>query len=373
MVAKLLSLSSSFLVSHKDERINLLDLNRKKMHEFFISIGEKSYRADQVMKWIYHYYYNDFNLMTNLNKKLCSKLISCAKIQAPEITEEYRSNDGTIKWIIRVKTQKVEMVYLPHERHATLCISSQVGCALKCQFCFTAQQGFNRNLCVSEIIGQVWIANKTLISLGRSPINNVVMMGMGEPLLNLSNLLPAIEIMLDNFGLALSKRHITISTSGIVPAIDKLKNKIDVALAISLHAPNDKLRSSIMPINKKYNITNLLAAVRRYLATSRANGLVTIEYVMIDHVNDYIEHAYELVDLLKEIPCKINLIPWNPYPNAPYRRSSIIRIKRFYNIMVSSGFITIIRKIRGDDINAACGQLSGTVINRIKDTTKFHS
>ncbi|WWP01524.1 MAG: 23S rRNA (adenine(2503)-C(2))-methyltransferase RlmN [Candidatus Dasytiphilus stammeri] len=367
MVAQFISLSSPLLSFHKDDRINLLNFNRKKMHEFFISIGEPSYRADQVMKWIYHNYCNNFNLMTNVNKKLCNKLIDCAKIQAPEITEEYRSHDGTIKWILLVKNQKVEMVYLPHARGATLCISSQLGCALKCKFCFTAQQGFNRNLCVAEIIGQLWIANKTLITRGRHPINNVVMMGMGEPLLNLANVLPAIEIMLDKFGLAISKRHITISTSGIVPAIDKLKKKIDVALAISLHAPNDKLRSSIMPINNKYNISNLLAAVRRYLANSKANhGLVTIEYVMIDHVNDYIEHAYELADRLKTTPCKINLIPWNPYPNAPYKPSSIIRIERFYNVMVSSGFVTLIRKIRGNDINAACGQLSGAVINRIK-------
>lgn len=355
-------------------KINLLDLNRKQMREFFAQMGEKPFRADQVMKWIYHYCYDDFDQMTDINKVLRAKLKEVAEIRAPEVAEEQRSSDGTIKWAITVGGQQVETVYIPEDDRATLCVSSQVGCALECKFCSTAQQGFNRNLRVSEIIGQVWRAAKIIGSLkssGRRPITNVVMMGMGEPLLNLNNVVPAMEIMLDDFGFGLSKRRVTLSTSGVVPALDKLGDMIDVALAISLHAPTDDVRDEIVPINKKYNIETFLSSVRRYLSKSNANsGRVTVEYVMLDHINDSIEQAHQLAECLKDTPSKINLIPWNPFPGAPYNRSSNSRIDRFSKVLMEYGFTTIVRKTRGDDIDAACGQLAGDVIDRTKRTLK---
>ncbi|PHM40589.1 bifunctional tRNA (adenosine(37)-C2)-methyltransferase TrmG/ribosomal RNA large subunit methyltransferase RlmN [Xenorhabdus szentirmaii] len=358
----------------KNGKVNLLDLDRKQMRQFFIDMGEKPFRADQVMKWIYHYCYDDFELMTDINKTLRAKLQQVAEIKAPEVAEEQRSSDGTIKWAITVGDQQVETVYIPEDDRATLCVSSQVGCALECKFCSTAQQGFNRNLRVSEIIGQVWRAAKIIGSLkssGRRPITNVVMMGMGEPLLNLNNVVPAMEIMMDDFGFGLSKRRVTLSTSGVVPALDKLGDMIDVALAISLHAPTDDIRNEIVPINRKYNIEEFLAGVRRYLTKSNANqGRVTVEYVMLDHVNDSVEQAHQLAECLKDTPSKINLIPWNPFPGAPYGRSSNSRIDRFSKVLMEYGFTTIVRKTRGDDIDAACGQLAGDVIDRTKRTLK---
>ncbi|HHR5900325.1 TPA: bifunctional tRNA (adenosine(37)-C2)-methyltransferase TrmG/ribosomal RNA large subunit methyltransferase RlmN [Providencia alcalifaciens] len=357
-----------------NQKINLLDLNRKQMREFFAELGEKPFRADQVMKWIYHYCFDDFDQMTDINKVLRAKLKEVAEIRAPEVADEQRSSDGTIKWAIKVGDQLVETVYIPEADRATLCVSSQVGCALECKFCSTAQQGFNRNLRVSEIIGQVWRAAKIIGSLkssGRRPITNVVMMGMGEPLLNLNNVVPAMEIMLDDFGFGLSKRRVTISTSGVVPALDKLGDMIDVALAISLHAPTDDVRDEIVPINKKYNIETFLASVNRYLTKSNANaGRVTVEYVMLDHINDSVEQAHQLAECLKNTPSKINLIPWNPFPGAPYGRSSNSRIDRFSKVLMEYGFTTIVRKTRGDDIDAACGQLAGDVIDRTKRTLK---
>ena len=368
------SSASPAAVAPKSEKINLLDLNRQQMRELFLSMGEKPFRADQVMKWMYHYCCDDFEQMTDINKVLRGKLSQIAEIRAPEVAEEMRSSDGTIKWAIRVGDQLVETVYIPEDDRATLCVSSQVGCALECKFCSTAQQGFNRNLRVSEIIGQVWRAAKIIGAAkvtGQRPITNVVMMGMGEPLLNLNNVVPAMEIMLDDFGFGLSKRRVTLSTSGVVPALDKLGDMIDVALAISLHAPNDKLRDDIVPINKKYNIEMFLGAVKRYLAKSNANqGRVTIEYVMLDHVNDSTDDAHELAALLKDTPSKINLIPWNPFPGAPYGRSSNSRVDRFAKVLMEYGFTTIVRKTRGDDIDAACGQLAGDVIDRTKRTMR---
>ncbi|KLU16036.1 MULTISPECIES: bifunctional tRNA (adenosine(37)-C2)-methyltransferase TrmG/ribosomal RNA large subunit methyltransferase RlmN [Xenorhabdus] len=358
----------------KNGKVNFLDLNRKQMRQFFVDMGEKPFRADQVMKWIYHYCYDDFEQMTDINKVLRAKLQQVAEIKAPEVAEEQRSADGTIKWAITVGDQQVETVYIPEDDRATLCVSSQVGCALECKFCSTAQQGFNRNLRVSEIIGQVWRAAKIIGSLkssGRRPITNVVMMGMGEPLLNLNNVVPAMEIMMDDFGFGLSKRRVTLSTSGVVPALDKLGDMIDVALAISLHAPTDDIRDEIVPINRKYNIEEFLAGVRRYLTRSNANqGRVTVEYVMLDHVNDSVEQAHQLAECLKDTPSKINLIPWNPFPGAPYGRSSNSRIDRFAKVLMGYGFTTIVRKTRGDDIDAACGQLAGDVIDRTKRTMK---
>lgn len=354
------------------KKINLMDLTRQQMREFFKQLGEKPFRADQLVKWIYHFGEDNFDNMTNINKKLREKLKAVAEIKAPEVAVEQRSADGTIKWAMQVGEQQVETVYIPEADRATLCVSSQVGCALACTFCSTAQQGFNRNLTVSEIIGQVWRASKIIGNFGVTgvrPITNVVMMGMGEPLLNVANVVPAMEIMLDDFAYGLSKRRVTLSTSGVVPALDNLSKMIDVALAISLHAPNDGLRDEIVPINKKYNIKTLIDSVNRYLNVSNANhGKVTIEYVMLDHVNDGVEHAHQLAEVLKNTPCKINLIPWNPFPEAPYAKSSNTRIDRFQKTLMEYGFTVIIRKTRGDDIDAACGQLAGDVIDRTKRT-----
>ena len=354
------------------KKINLMDLTRQQMREFFKELGEKPFRADQLVKWIYHFGEDNFDNMTNINKKLREKLKAVAEIKAPEVAVEQRSADGTIKWAMQVGEQQVETVYIPEADRATLCVSSQVGCALACTFCSTAQQGFNRNLTVSEIIGQVWRASKIIGNFGVTgirPITNVVMMGMGEPLLNVANVVPAMEIMLDDFAYGLSKRRVTLSTSGVVPALDNLSKMIDVALAISLHAPNDELRDEIVPINKKYNIKMLIDSVNRYLSVSNANhGKVTIEYVMLDHVNDGVEHAHQLAEVLKNTPCKINLIPWNPFPEAPYAKSSNTRIDRFQKTLMEYGFTVIIRKTRGDDIDAACGQLAGDVIDRTNRT-----
>ena len=354
------------------KKINLMDLTRQQMREFFKELGEKPFRADQLVKWIYHFGEDNFDNMTNINKKLREKLKAVAEIKAPEVAVEQRSADGTIKWAMQVGEQQVETVYIPEADRATLCVSSQVGCALACTFCSTAQQGFNRNLTVSESIGQVWRASKIIGNFGVTgirPITNVVMMGMGEPLLNVANVVPAMEIMLDDFAYGLSKRRVTLSTSGVVPALDNLSKMIDVALAISLHAPNDELRDEIVPINKKYNIKMLIDSVNRYLSVSNANhGKVTIEYVMLDHVNDGVEHAHQLAEVLKNTPCKINLIPWNPFPEAPYAKSSNTRIDRFQKTLMEYGFTVIIRKTRGDDIDAACGQLAGDVIDRTKRT-----
>lgn len=354
------------------KKINLMDLTRQQMREFFKELGEKPFRADQLVKWIYHFGEDNFDNMTNINKKLREKLKAVAEIKAPEVAVEQRSADGTIKWAMQVGEQQVETVYIPEADRATLCVSSQVGCALACTFCSTAQQGFNRNLTVSEIIGQVWRASKIIGNFGITgvrPITNVVMMGMGEPLLNVANVVPAMEIMLDDFAYGLSKRRVTLSTSGVVSALDNLSKMIDVALAISLHAPNDELRDEIVPINKKYNIKTLIDSVNRYLNVSNANhGKVTIEYVMLDHVNDGVEHAHQLAEVLNNTPCKINLIPWNPFPEAPYAKSSNTRIDRFQKTLMEYGFTVIIRKTRGDDIDAACGQLAGDVIDRTKRT-----
>jgi 23S rRNA (adenine2503-C2)-methyltransferase len=355
------------------KKVNLLDFDRNGLRQFFADeLGEKAFRADQVMKWIYHFGCDNFDNMTNINKVLREKLKAHCDIIAPTVSEAKHSTDGTIKWAMRVGDQDVETVYIPDEDRATLCVSSQVGCALECKFCSTGQQGFNRNLKVSEIIGQVWRAAREIglqKETGRRPITNVVMMGMGEPLLNMKNLIPALEIMLDDLGFGLSKRRITVSTSGVVSGLEQMTGRIDVALAISLHAPNDKLRSEIMPINDRWNIQAFLSTVRDYIATSNANrGKVTVEYVLLDHVNDEMDHAHELAKLMKDTPCKINLIPFNPYPGSPYKKPSNSRIDRFMKTLMSYDYTVTIRKTRGDDIDAACGQLVGDVIDRTKRT-----
>ncbi|MFC6440734.1 bifunctional tRNA (adenosine(37)-C2)-methyltransferase TrmG/ribosomal RNA large subunit methyltransferase RlmN [Bowmanella sp. JS7-9] len=356
-------------------KVNLLNMNRTMLREYFASIGEKPFRADQVMKWIYQQGVDTFAEMTNINKELRAKLEANCEIRAPEISRQQNATDGTIKFALMLDGgQEVESVWIPETDRATLCVSSQVGCALECTFCSTAQQGFNRNLSVAEIIGQVWRVAKTIgmsKDTAKRPITNVVMMGMGEPLLNLKNVVPAMDIMLDDFGFGLSKRRVTLSTSGVVPALDMLGDQIDVALAISLHAPNNPLRDEIVPINKKYPIEEFLAGVRRYLEKSRANqGKVTVEYVMLSHINDSTDQAHELAKVLKDTPSKINLIPFNPYPGSPYTCSSNSRIDRFAKVLMEYGFTVVVRKTRGDDIDAACGQLVGDVVDRTKRMLK---
>ncbi|MER2493952.1 bifunctional tRNA (adenosine(37)-C2)-methyltransferase TrmG/ribosomal RNA large subunit methyltransferase RlmN [Catenovulum sediminis] len=361
-------------MSAEKSKINLLNLNREGMREFFASLGEKSFRADQAMKWIYHYGMDDFDEMSNFSKALRAKLKELCVVEGPEIAVRQASSDGTIKYAMKLAGgQEVETVWIPDGERATLCVSSQVGCALECTFCSTAQQGFNRNLSVAEIIGQVWRVAKDIGPVKvthKRPITNIVMMGMGEPLLNLNNLVPSLELMMDDLAFGLSKRRVTVSTSGVVPALDKLKEKVDVALAISLHAPNDTLRDEIVPINKKYNIEAFLAASRRYIQDSKANEKVTVEYVMLDHVNDSTDQAHELAKVLKDTPSKINLIPFNPFPNNPYGRSSNSRIDRFAKVLTEYGYTTVVRRTRGDDIDAACGQLVGDVVDRTKRILK---
>lgn len=358
------------VVSKSDNfKTNLLNFNLKKMRDFFKSIGEKEYCAVQVMQWIYKYYCNDFEKMSNISMNLKRKLSELCCISPPNFLNQIISIDGTIKWMVSIDNHFIETVYIPHKKRITLCVSSQSGCALSCTFCSTGRQKFNRNLTTSEIIGQIWyvgklIYDKKLNNLRK--ITNIVMMGMGEPLLNLNNVVNSLKIMMDTLGFNFSKNHVTISTSGIVPALKKLKNMIDVSLAVSLHAPNDTIRNQLMPINKKYNIRALLNSVKSYLNTSYANrGRVTIEYVMLHNVNDTLQHAKELTLLLRDIPSKINLIPWNILSESCYIPSSDTSIKNFANFLIKKGYITIIRKTRGYDINAACGQLTGKTINCI--------
>jgi 23S rRNA (adenine2503-C2)-methyltransferase len=366
---------SAEILSVNSNKTNLLDFDRAGLRAFFSEIGEKPFRADQVMKWIYQQGIADFEQMTNLNKVLRAKLIANCEVRAPEIAYQQNATDGTIKFALRLDGgQEVETVWIPEVDRATLCVSSQVGCALECTFCSTAQQGFNRNLKVSEIIGQVWRV-ATTIGLSndsmRRPITNVVMMGMGEPLLNLKNVIPAMNLMMDDLAFGLSKRRVTLSTSGVVPALDLLGDQIDVALAISLHAPTNELRDEIVPINKKYPIDVLLAGVRRYLSKSNANqGKVTVEYVMLNGINDSTDQAHELAKVLAATPSKINLIPFNPYPGSPYTCSSNSRIDRFAKVLMTYGFVVVVRKTRGDDIDAACGQLVGDVVDRTKRMLK---
>jgi 23S rRNA (adenine2503-C2)-methyltransferase len=362
-------------IQESKSKINLLNFSRKQMRDFFASIGEKPFRADQLMQWIYHRGESDFAKMSNLNKVLKEKLSQQCEIRGPKIARQQNASDGTIKFALELDGgQEVESVWIPESERATLCVSSQVGCALECTFCSTAQQGFNRNLTVAEIIGQVWKVATTLglsTDTSKRPITNVVMMGMGEPLLNLKNVVPAMELMMDDYGFGLSKRRVTISTSGVVPALDLLGDQIDVALAISLHAPTNDLRDEIVPVNRKYPIEDFLAAVRRYLTKSNANqGRVTVEYVMLKGINDSTDQAHELAKVLKDTPSKINLIPFNPYPGSPYTCSSNSQIDRFSKVLMSYGFTTIVRKTRGDDIDAACGQLVGDVVDRTKRLMK---
>ena len=362
-------------MTESNEKVNLLGLSPAKMEAFFAGLGEKRFRAQQMLKWIHQYGESDFEKMTNMSKALREKLSAVCEVRLPEVVYEDFSKDGTRKWVMRMDGgSAVETVYIPENERGTLCVSSQIGCSLDCSFCSTGKQGFNRDLSVAEIIGQLYVAAMSFHQPGERRerrITNVVMMGMGEPLLNLKNVVPAMDIMLDDYGFGLSKRRVTLSTSGVVPALDMLGDQIDVALAISLHAPNDELRDEIVPINKKYNIEAFLAGVRRYLAKSKANqGKVTVEYVMLNQINDSTDHAHQLAKVMKETPCKINLIPFNPYPGSPYTCSSNSRIDRFAKVLMEKGYTVIVRKTRGDDIDAACGQLVGDVVDRTKRMLK---
>ena len=351
---------------------NLLDFDVQQLTAWFAENGEKPFRAKQVLRWIYKTGEQDFDAMSDLAISLREKLKQIACIQPPKVMQEDVSDDGTRKWLLDMGTgNAVETVFIPEESRGTLCISTQAGCALDCAFCSTGKQGFNRNLSVAEIIGQLWWANHQLgkDADGNWMISNVVMMGMGEPLLNFDNTLSALHLMLDDHAYGLSRRKVTVSTSGILPAMDKLRDACPVALAVSLHAPNDQLRNVLVPVNEKYPLQELMAACQRYLEKA-PRDFITFEYVMLEGVNDSEQHARELVKLVKNVSCKFNLIPFNPFPQTQYRRSGVEAIRRFRDVLVKADIIVTTRKTRGDDIAAACGQLAGQVQDKTKRTAQ---
>lgn len=349
-----------------NDRTNLLGFDRQGLEAFFVGLGEKPFRATQLLKWLYQEDMSDFEQMTNLSKSLRAYLLEHCCITAPEIVVEQQASDGTRKWALQMSCgNRVETVFIPEENRGTLCISSQVGCALACSFCSTAQQGFNRNLSVAEIIGQLYVAQRQLGQEQR--ITNVVLMGMGEPLLNFENVVTAVRLMMDDFAYGLSKRRVTISTSGVVPAMYRLAEECDVSLAVSLHAARDELRDQLVPINQKYPLSELLAACNRYVQTA-PRRFITFEYVMLEGVNDTVADAQALLKLLADTPSKMNLIPFNPFPNSQYQCSSKTAIERFRSILHNAGMVTTVRKTRGDDIDAACGQLVG----KVKDKSRRH-
>lgn len=365
--------------------VNLLDFDVDGLVSWFAERGEKPFRARQVMHWMHRFGETDFDHMTDVAKSLRAKLAQEACIRPPQAIRDTVSNDGTRKWLLDVgSANAVEAVFIPETHRGTLCISSQAGCALDCAFCSTGKQGFNRNLSAAEIIGQLWLANK-LLGGSAAPagakdaegepdngrvISNVVMMGMGEPLANFDNVVTALRLMLDDHAYGLSRRRVTVSTSGIVPAMDRLRDECPVALAVSLHAPDDALRDRLVPINQKYPLRELMAACRRYLERA-PRDFVTFEYVMLDGVNDSDAHARALVALVRDVPCKFNLIPFNPFPNSGFGRSNPERIRRFAGILIDAGIVTTTRKTRGDDVNAACGQLAGQVQDRTRRTVRL--
>ncbi len=357
-------------------KVNLLDLSMKNMEVFFQALGEKRFRAQQVMKWLHHLGAESLDDMTNISKSLRANLAEWVEIRAPKILSQKDSKDGTRKWVMEVSQGNcVETVFIPDGERGTLCVSSQVGCSLDCSFCSTGKQGFMRDLTVAEIIGQVWLAAKSFDSLksgAKRRVTNVVMMGMGEPLLNFDNVVDAMNIMRNDFGYGISKRRVTLSTSGVVPALKKLSAVTDVSLAISLHAPNDELRSQLVPINKKYPIALLLETCRQYMADlPDTHRVTTVEYTLIKDINDSPELAQELAVLLKDFPCKINLIPFNPFPNSGYKKPATFAIKRFQTLLMEAGFIVMVRSTRGDDIDAACGQLVGQVQDKTRRSARY--
>jgi 23S rRNA (adenine2503-C2)-methyltransferase len=359
--------------------VNLFDLDRDALVSFLVEQGEKPFRAKQIMQWLYQRNVRDINEMTDVSKSTRQKLSEIATTVLPGVQESQLSKDGTAKWLFELHDGNcIETVYIPENDRGTLCVSSQVGCALDCSFCSTGRQGFNRNLSVSEIIGQVWLATNLLAqepATANQRITNVVMMGMGEPLLNYRHLVPSLNLMMDDVAYGLSKRRVTVSTSGVIPAMDKLTADVDISLAVSLHAPNDKLRDELVPVNKKYPISELMGACRRYVegedAVSQRKKHVLFEYVMLSGVNDQAEQAHELAELLRDFPCKVNLIPFNPFPQSGYKRSSRNAVERFARILNDAGILTLKRTTRGDDIDAACGQLAGDIDDRSKRHVKF--
>lgn len=357
-------------------KVNLLGLSPVKLAQWFVDIGEKPFRATQVLKWVHQMGVTDFEQMSNISKGLRSKLAERACIEPPKVIKQLDSADGTRKFLFEVAGgNAIETVFIPDGERGTLCVSSQVGCSLDCSFCATGKQGFNRDLTVAEIIGQVFIAAQSFGQLqpqGPRRVTNVVLMGMGEPLLNFDNVVDAMALMMDDSCYGISKRRVTLSTSGVVPALDRLGEYTDACLAISLHAPNDELRNQLVPINKKYPIAMLLDSAKRYIeGLPDTRRKMTIEYTLIDQVNDRPEHAHQLVELLRDVPVKINLIPFNPFNLVDYKRVSNNSLHRFKDILVEAGYTTTVRTTRGDDIDAACGQLSGSVNDRTKRSARY--
>jgi len=358
-------------------KTNLLGLSKQQLEAFLLDLGEKPFRAIQLIKWIHQFGVTDFDEMTNISKDLRARLNECAEVRPPVVRERFDAEDGCFKWIVEVESgSSVETVYIPEAGRGTLCISSQAGCSLDCSFCATGKQGFNSDLTTAEIIGQLWLANRELDTFGtKTPrkVTNVVMMGMGEPLMNFENVMSAISLMMEDNSYGLSKRRVTISTSGVVPAMDRLKEYTDASLAISLHAPNDELRSQIVPINRKYPISELLRSTNDYLDSLPDSRVATIEYILISGVNDHRQHARELAEVLKKTPCKINLIPFNPFEGSGYKRSSNSAISNFQKILRDAGYTVTIRTTRGDDIGAACGQLVGEVEDHTRRSARYRA
>ncbi len=348
------------------DKKNLLGFTQQQLNELFSQMGEKPYRTRQLMQWIYKRHEFDFDNMLNLSKTLRGKLKSIANINLPNVVKQNFATDGVIKWVVGLgEHNNIEMVYIPEKDRGTLCISSQVGCALACTFCSTGMQGFNRNLSTAEIISQVLIASKYLDSQNKR-ISNVVFMGMGEPLLNEDAVYDACDLLLDDLAFGLSRRKVTISTSGVVPAMLRMADRTNVSLAISLHAPDDKLRSELVPINEKYPINELLDACKNYLKAGDQERHILFEYVMLDRVNDSVDYANKLAKLLKGMSSKVNLIPFNPFPQTNYKTSKSSAIERFQDILHNSGIRTMTRRTRGEDVDAACGQLAGKVLDKTK-------
>ena len=351
--------------------LNLLDLDRQGLEDYFSELGEKSFRASQVIQWIHQKAVTDFQQMSNLSQALRDHLQNNTVIHPPEVVYDATSVDGTRKWLLQLDDgNRIETVYIPEDDRGTLCVSSQVGCALDCSFCSTGRRGFNRNLGTAEIISQVWLATRLIdeeIKPGRK-VTNVVLMGMGEPLLNFDNVVRAVHLMMDDFAYGLSKRRVTVSTAGVVPAIDRLGDILDMRLAVSLHAPDDDLRDKLVPLNRKYPLQELMAACRRFIDKQSARSRITFEYVLLDGVNDTDQHAHELIKLVKGIPTLMNLIPFNPFAGSGYTTSPRKRVERFNKILADAGITTVVRRTRGDDIDAACGQLVG----KIEDKSRRH-
>ncbi|MGB0468057.1 MAG: 23S rRNA (adenine(2503)-C(2))-methyltransferase RlmN [Pontibacterium sp.] len=356
-------------------KVNLLGMSPAKLEAFFDEIDEKRFRAIQVLKWIHQFGATSFDEMTNISKALRQKLNEVAELREPEVVTQDISKDGTRKWVIRVDGGScVETVLIPEGGRATLCVSSQIGCALDCSFCSTGKQGFNRNLSAAEIIAQVRIAIRSFGPFdpsGDRRVTNVVLMGMGEPLMNFDNVVDATQLMMEDNAYGLSKRRVTLSTAGVVPALDKLREVSDVSLAISLHAPTDALRDTLVPINKRYPIAELIAACNRYLENLNDKRVITVEYTLMAGINDQPEQARQLVKVLRRLPCKLNLIPFNPFPNSGYERPGEDAILAFKQIMVKAGILTTVRRTRGDDVDAACGQLVGQVVDRTRRSQKY--